>query len=304
MIPDRESEKCRRRPPGPLGHPRVASPGTTQQKPPGAPQQKRFQVTYGWAVSPAGMQRPRARNSGSPMASGSPLRLPAMGRSRTIRGARASRRLDAAFHSPAAAARFGATSAGSTFPACTFTALRSACQPVHFCVPQSRFRAIGPHKGWLPRTPYPRRFLASPLPFGTFRSRRIVARCDSPPESLPSPDARCPSLPATAGSLPPPWITGPDSLRPAWLASSVNLLEPPSSCTGSAVAVNTENGLVKAFSAAFFGRRISGLPESGVENRVDKTFRSGPAVGRFFGPPRPSAWPRLSAQVQRVHLGR
>jgi len=78
---------------------------------------------------------------------------------------------------------------------------------------------------------------------------------------------------------PPPQITVPDSLRPARLANSVNLLEPPSSCTETAGPVNKEDRLVTVFSAALLGCGISRLHEPGSGIHVDKSFRSGPGSG-------------------------
>ena len=207
------------------------------------------------------------RHATAPSAdSGSPdgVRLPATvtrdkSFSVAVRGTRASRRLDAAFRSPAAAARFGATSAGSSFPACTFTALRSARQPVRFRAPHSRCRAIGSRKGLLPRTPYSQRFLASSLPFGTFRSLRIAARCDSPLESLPSPNARFPSLPVASDR------SAASDHRSGFAASRVarQLRKPLGTSIivhRNRVAVNTEERLGTVFSAGLLGCGISGLP--------------------------------------------
>ncbi len=97
------------------------------------------------------------------------------------------------------------------------------------------------------------------LPFRTFRSRRIIARCDSPLESLPSRNARFPFLPGTVD------CTNRPDQRFGFAASRLARQLRKSLGTSIIVpsnrnSVNKEDRCVTTFSAAFLGCKISRLP--------------------------------------------
>jgi hypothetical protein len=123
--------------------------------------------------------------------------------------------------------------------------------PVRFRVLPPRFRRAPPPKRCCTALSYSPRFLASRSPWGPSSpagsSLAAILRSKTCLHETP---AVRPS-PARTGKHPPPRIAGSVSLRSAWLASSVNLLEPPSSCTGTGRRVNRKDAGLRFFPQLF-----------------------------------------------------
>jgi len=145
--------------------------------------------------------------------------------------------------------RFPAASAGSSFPACLFRR-GAAMRDTLVC-----FRPSLPFDGEFvsqkscqPRTRHSERPRALLLPLGRpllppdRRSPRLAVR------KLASARHLLPLPPRENGLRPLTRILGWGSPHLAWLADSMNLLEPQSSCTGRCGFVNAKRALFRRFS--------------------------------------------------------